>query len=56
MSRTPENVVQFYNKRGMCEQHIKEGMKLIETGARIVSHPRMIVLQMAEVAVPEKLF
>ncbi|MCG2819273.1 MAG: IS1380 family transposase [Actinomycetia bacterium] len=25
MSRTPENVVQFYNKRGTAEQNIKEG-------------------------------
>jgi len=25
MSRTPENVVRFYNQRGTCEQHIKEG-------------------------------
>jgi len=25
MSRTPENVVRFYNKRGTCEQRIKEG-------------------------------
>jgi len=25
MSRTPENVVHFYNRRGTCEQDIKEG-------------------------------
>ena len=108
MSRTPENVVRFYNKRGTCEQNIKEGkhaltwtrlscakyvsnrvrlalfvlaynlgnfmrrfalpsevshwslssiqLKLIKIGAKIVSHSRMTVFQMAEVAVPEKLF
>ena len=108
MSRTPENVVRFYNKRGTCEQDIKEGkhalawtrlscsrfssnqvrlalfvlaynlgnfmrrfalpkevshwslssiqLKLIKIGAKIVSHSRMIIFQMAEVAVPEKLF
>jgi hypothetical protein len=31
-------------------------LKLIKIGARIVSHSRMTVFQMAEVAVPEKLF
>ena len=108
MSRTPENVVHFYNKRGTCEQDIREGklaitwtrlscsrfssnrvrlalfvlaynlgnflrrfalpkevshwslssiqLKLIKIGAKIVSHSRMIIFQMAEVAVPEKLF
>ncbi|MCG2796362.1 MAG: IS1380 family transposase [Actinomycetia bacterium] len=108
MSRSPENVVQFYNKRGTCEQRIKEGknaltwtrlsctkyvsnrvrlalfvlaynlgnffrrfalprevshwslssiqLKLIKIGAKIVSHCRVSVIQMAEVAVPEKLF
>jgi hypothetical protein len=25
LQRKPENVVRFYNKRGVCEQHIKEG-------------------------------
>ena len=108
MSRTPENVVRFYNKRGTCEQWIKEGknaltwtrlscsrfssnrvrlalfvlaynlgnfmrrfalpkevshwslssiqLKLIKIGAKIITHSRMTVFQMAEVAVPEKLF
>jgi len=108
MSRTPENVVRFYNKRGTCEQNIKEGkhaltwtrlscakyvsnrvrlalfvlaynlgnflrrfalpsevshwslssiqLKLIKIGAKIISHSRMTVFQMAEVAVPERLF
>jgi len=108
MSRTPENVVHFYNKRGTCEQDIREGklaitwtrlscsrfssnrvrlalfvlaynlgnflrrfalpkevshwslssiqLRLIKIGAKIVSHSRMIIFQMAEVAVPEKLF
>jgi hypothetical protein len=31
-------------------------LKLIKIGARIVSHSRMTIFQMAEVAVPEKLF
>jgi len=31
-------------------------LKLIKIGAKIISHSRMIVFQMAEVAVPEKLF
>ncbi len=108
MSRTPENVVQFYNKRATAEQYIKEGkialtwtrlsctrfisnkvrlalfvlaynlgnfirrfalprevshwslasvqLKLIKIGAKILSHSHMTVFQMAEVAVPEKLF
>ncbi len=108
MSSSPEAVVHFYNKRGTCEQNIKEGkhaltwtrlscakyvsnqvrlalsvlaynlgnflrrlalpkevsywsltsiqLKLIKIGAKIVSHSRMTIFQMAEVAVPEKLF
>jgi len=108
MSRIPENVVRFYNKRGTCEQWIKEGklaltwtrlscakyvsnrvrlalfvlaynlgnfmrrfalpkdvshwsltsiqLKIVKIGAKIVSHSRMTLFQMAEVAVPEKLF
>jgi len=108
MTSSPEAVVHFYNRRGTCEQHIKEGklaitwtrlscvryasnkvrlalfvlaynlgnflrrfalprdvahwsltsiqLKLIKIGARIVSHSRMTIFQMAEVAVPEKLF
>jgi len=31
-------------------------LKLIKIGAKIISHSRMIVFQMAEVAVPERLF
>ncbi len=108
MSRTPENVVRFYNKRATAEQYIKEGklaltwtrlsctrfssnkvrlalfvlaynlgnflrrfalpkdvshwslssiqLKLIKIGAKIISHSRMTVFQMAEVAVPERIF
>jgi len=108
MSSSPEAVVHFYNRRGTCEQDIKEGklaltwtrlscsrfssnrvrlalfvlaynlgnflrrfalpkevshwsltsiqLKLIKIGAKIISHSRMTVFQMAEVAVPEKLF
>jgi len=108
MTSSPEAVVHFYNRRGTCEQRIKEGklaltwtrlscsrfasnrvrlalfvlaynlgnflrrfalpkdvshwslssiqLKLIKIGAKIVSHSRMTVFQMAEVAVPEKLF
>jgi Transposase DDE domain group 1 len=108
MSRQAEGVVQFYNRRGTCEQSIKEGkhaltwtrlscsrfssnrvrlalfvlaynlgnfmrrfalpkevshwsltsiqLKLIKIGAKIISHSRMTIFQMAEVAVPEKLF
>jgi len=108
MSSPPDAVVHFYNRRGTCEQHIKEGklaitwtrlscvryasnkvrlalfvlaynlgnfmrrfalprevshwsltsiqLKLIKIGAKIVSHSRMTVFQMAEVAVSEKLF
>jgi hypothetical protein len=108
MSSSPDAVVHFYNRRGTCEQHIKEGelaitwtrlscvrfssnrvrlalfvlaynlgnfmrrfalpsqvahwsltsiqLKLIKIGARIVSHSRMTIFQMAEVAVSEKLF
>ncbi|MHB8896750.1 MAG: IS1380 family transposase, partial [Candidatus Geothermincolia bacterium] len=108
MTSSPEAVVHFYNRRGTCEQDIKEGkhaltwtrlscsrfssnrvrlalfvlaynlgnfmrrfalpkevshwsltsiqLKLIKIGAKIISHSRMTVFQMAEVAVPEKLF
>jgi len=108
MSSSPEAVVHFYNRRGTCEQWIKEGkhaltwtrlscakyvsnrvrlalfvlvynlenflrrfalpkevshwsltsiqLKLIKIGAKIVSHSRMTVFQMAEVGVSEKLF
>ncbi|MBU4174355.1 MAG: hypothetical protein KKB90_06095 [Actinobacteria bacterium] len=31
-------------------------LKLVNIGAKIVSHSRMTIFQMAEVAVPEKLF
>jgi hypothetical protein len=108
MSFSPDAVVHFYNRRGTCEQWIKEGkhaltwtrlscvrfssnrvrlalfvlaynlgnfmrrfalpkevshwslssiqLKLIKIGARIVSHSRMTIFQMADVAVSEKLF
>jgi hypothetical protein len=93
MTSSPQSVVHFYNRRGTCEQWIKEGklaliwtrlscpvllqpgapcpvragvvshwslssiqLKLIKIGAKIVSHSRRTVFQMAEVAVPEKLF
>jgi len=108
LSRVAKNVVRFYNKRGLCEQHIKEGkgalswtrlsctryaanqvrlalfvlaynlgnflrrfalpvkishwslssvqLKLIKIGAKVVSHSRRTVFQMAEVAVPGALF
>ena len=108
MSRSAERVVAFYNKRGTCEQWIKEGKgaikwtrlscrtfaanavrlqlhalaynlanflrtlatpepmsdwslttlkeKLIKIGAKVVSHGRYIVFQMAEVAIPQQMF
>jgi len=108
MARPAENAVAFYNKRGTCEQWIKEGKgaikwtrlscrsfaanavrlrlhalaynlgnfmrplampktaepwsltslreKLIKIGAKVVSHSRYVTFQMAEVAVPRKLF
>jgi len=108
LSRVAKNVVRFYNKRGLCEQHIKEGkgaltwtrlsctryacnqvrlalfvlaynlgnflrrfalpakishwslssvqLKLVKIGAKVVSHSRRTVFQMAEVAVPGELF
>src|SRR5262245_26583144 len=106
MSRPAERVVAFYNKRGTCEQWIKEGKgaikwtrlscrtfaanavrlqlhalaynlgnflrtlatpepikdwsltslkeKLIKIGAKVVSHGRYVVFQMAEVAIPRR--
>jgi Transposase DDE domain group 1 len=106
--RPAERVVAFYNKRGTCEQWIKEGKgaikwtrlscrtfaanavrlqlhalaynlanflrtlatpepmsdwslttlkeKLIKIGAKVVSHGRYIVFQMAEVAIPRQMF
>ncbi|MEX2127418.1 MAG: IS1380 family transposase [Xanthobacteraceae bacterium] len=108
MSRPAERVVAFYNKRGTCEQWIKEGKgaikwtrlscrtfaanavrlqlhalaynlgnfmrtlalpeavkqwsltslreKLVKIGAKVVTHGRYVMFQMAEVAVPRKLF
>ncbi len=108
MSAKAKNVVRFYNRRGLCEQYIKEGkhaltwtrlsctrfasnqvrlalfvlaynmgnflrrfvlssevsywslssiqLKLIKIGAKVVSHSRRAIFQMAEVAVPEALF
>src|SRR4051812_28257777 len=108
MSRPAERVVAFYNKRGTCEQWIKEGKgaikwtrlscrtftanavrlqlhalaynlgnfmrtlampktveswsmtslreKLIKIGAKVVSHGRYVTFQLAEVAVPRRLF
>jgi Transposase DDE domain group 1 len=108
MARPAENVVAFYNKRGTCEQWIKEGKgairwtrlscrsfaanavrlhlhalaynlgnflrtlatpepikdwsltslkeKLIKIGAKVVSHGRYVVFQMAEVVIPRTLF
>jgi Transposase DDE domain group 1 len=108
MSAKAKNVVRFYNKRGNCEQWIKEGkyalswtrlsctrfssnqvrlalfvlaynlgnflrrlalpqevshwslrsvqLKLIKIGAKVISHARRTIFQMAEVAVSEGLF
>jgi hypothetical protein len=108
MSRPAERVVAFYNKRGTCEQWIKEGKgaikwtrlscrtfaanavrlqlhalaynlgnflrtlatpepikdwsltsskeKLIKIGAKVVSHGRYIIFQMAEVAIARQMF
>jgi hypothetical protein len=108
MARRPENVVAFYNKRGTCEQWIKEGKgaikwtqlscrsfaanaarlqlhalaynlgnflrtlatpepirdwslttlreKLIKIGAKIISHGRYVVFQIAEVAISKNVF
>jgi len=108
LKRKPEKVVRFYNQRGKCEQHIKEGkgaiswtrlsctrfssnqvmlalfvlaynlgnflrrfalpskiahwslssvrLKLIKIGAKVISHARRTVFQMAEVAVLGELF
>jgi hypothetical protein len=108
LRQASKNVVGFYNKRGTCEQWIKEGKgaikwtrlscrsfnanavrlqlhalaynlgnflrtlatpetiaewslttlrdKLIKIGAKVVSHGRYVAFQMAEVAIPRKLF
>ena len=108
LSRMAKNVVRFYNKRGDCENHIKEGkyalswtrlsctryacnqvrlalfvlaynlgnflrrlalprevshwslssvqLKLVKIGAKVISHSRRTVFQMAEVAMPGELF
>jgi len=108
MTSSPKTVVHFYNRRGTCEQWIREGknaltwtrlsctrfssnrvrlalfvlaynlgnflrrfalpsevshwsltsiqLKLVKIGAKMVTHSRMTIFQMAEVAVPEKLF
>jgi Transposase DDE domain group 1 len=108
LARSAEGIVSFYNKRGTCEQWIKEGKgaikwtrlscrtfaanavrlqlhalaynlgnfmrtlampktverwsmtslreKLIKIGAKVVSHGRYVTFQLAEVAVPRRLF
>lgn len=108
LSRIAKRVVRFYNQRGRCENHIKEGkyalawtrlsctrymanqvrlalfvlaynlgnflrrfalpakishwslssvqLKLIKIGAKVISHSRRTVFQMAEVVVPGELF
>jgi hypothetical protein len=108
LSAKAKNVVRFYNKRGLCEQHIKEGkgalswtrlsctrytcnqvrlalfvlaynlgnflrrfalpakishwslssvqLKLVKIGAKVISHSRRTVFQMAEVAISGALF
>jgi Transposase DDE domain group 1 len=108
LARSAEGVVAFYNRRGTCEQYIKEGKnaikwtrlscrtfsanavrlqlhalaynignflrtlampktaepwsltslreKLVKIGAKVVSHGRYVTFQMAEVAVPRRMF
>ena len=62
LSRPPERVVAFYNKRGTCEQWIKDWSltslkeKLIKIGAKVVHHGRYVAFQMAEVAIPRQMF
>ena len=108
LARSAEGIVAFYNRRGTCEQWIKEGKgaikwtrlscrtfaanavrlqlhalaynignfmrtlampkttetwsltslreKLIKIGAKVVSHSRYVTFQLAEVAVPRRLF
>jgi hypothetical protein len=108
LARSPEGIVAFYNRRGTCEQYIKEGKnaikwtrlscrtfaanavrlqlhvlaynlgnfmrtlampktverwsmtslceKLIKIGAKVVRHGRYVTFQLAEVAVPRRLF
>src|SRR6476469_9368381 len=108
LARSAEGIVAFYNRRGTCEQYIKEGKnaikwtrlscrtfaanavrlklhalaynlgnfmrtlampktverwsmtslreKLIKIGAKVVSHGRYVIFQLAEVAVPRRLF
>jgi len=108
LARSAEGAVAFYNRRGTCEQYIKEGKnaikwtrlscrtfaanavrlqlhvlaynignfmrtlampktverwsltslreKLIKIGAKVVSHGRYVTFQLAEVAVPRRLF
>jgi hypothetical protein len=108
LARSVQGIVSFYNKRGTCEQWIKEGKgaikwtrlscrtfaanavrlqlhalaynlgnfmrtlampkaverwsltslreKLVKIGAKVVSHGRYVTFQLAEVAVPRRLF
>jgi Transposase DDE domain group 1 len=108
LARSTEGIVAFYNKRGTCEQYIKEGKnaikwtrlscrtfaanavrlqlhvlaynlgnfmrtlampktverwsmtslreKLIKIGAKVVRHGRYVTFQLAEVAVPRRMF
>jgi Transposase DDE domain group 1 len=108
LPRSAEGIIAFYNQRGTCEQHIKEGKnaikwtrlscrtfaanavrlqlhalaynlanfmrtlampktadpwsltslreKLVKIGAKVVSHGRYVIFQMAEVAVSRQMF
>ena len=108
LPRSPEGIVTFYNQRGTCDQHIREGKnaimwtrlsyrtfaanagrlqlhalaynlanfmrtlampqmaerwsltglreKLTKIGAKVVSHGRYVMFQMAEVTIPRQTF
>jgi hypothetical protein len=61
LSRPAERVVAFYNKRGTCEQWIKQGKGAIKWTrlsccSFAANSRRYVIFQMAEVAVPKELF
>ena len=66
LCRPSWRVVKFYNGRGTAEQWMREGKnavnwtmlreKLIKIGAKVVTHARYVIFEMAGVAVPKRLF
>ena len=56
LRRPAWRVVKFCNGHGTADQGGQERGELIKIGAKVVTHARYVIFQMAEVAIPRKLF